>query len=92
MIHYWLQCYREKLPGGAKSDKTVENRIARFLMNKSDGKRNIVEGDDGFASQKKNDKIDLRKIKRTVYVRNESSDNEETDVRAMKNFDFIFNF
>lgn len=64
-----------------KIDKQVENKFGRVILNRLEGKRSVIS-DERFSSvsRTKNDKIDLRKIKRTVYVRSEDDEPKETNV------------
>lgn len=55
--------------------------MGRVLLSR-EGKRSVLQAEERFSSVSRanNDKIDLRKIKRTVYVRNEDNLIDEVDV------------
>ncbi|XP_065199882.1 zinc finger CCCH domain-containing protein 14 isoform X2 [Planococcus citri] len=66
-----------------KAERQVENKFGRVILNKLEGKRSVIS-EERFSSvsRAKNDTIDLRKIKRTVYVRSEDSEPEEPDEKS----------
>ena len=74
----------------AKSDKPAESKFGRVILNKLEAKRSVIN-DERFisVSRTKNERIDLRKIKRTVYVRNEETEPEEIDVSIRHNLIFF---